>query len=283
MLKLAGIFAALPTPFDWEGNLYPVKVHHNVARWNRVALAGYLVGGRIGEAAELSIEEKLQLLALVPEAATAGMDAPRLLIAGVGTEGLREGIAISKKAAEMGYQAILADPTGREASLNYFRTLADRSALPVIVVAANAETAIAASQHPNVVAIVVPAEASALNAKSGVSSLKDSVRTGVQVLAGSAANLARDHRWLIHVERRLDAEPTLLFRRRPLPNHHHLGSDPHPRHRSRGRLAAPHRDRRSPGRIQIRPGRPETRNGLKRLLWRPPQAPPRALDPRRQS
>src|SRR4051794_26151122 len=113
MTKLAGIFAALPTPFDWEGNIYPVKVTHNVARWNRVAaLAGYVVAGRAGESNELSRDEKEKLFALVKEAAADG----RVLIAGVGAESLRNSIALSQRAAELGYQAILTDPQGREAT-----------------------------------------------------------------------------------------------------------------------------------------------------------------------
>jgi len=179
MLKLSGIFATLPTPFDWDGNIYPVKVHHNVARWNRVVLSGYVVGGRTGEASELSLEEKLQLLAMVKQAA----GPERVLIAGVGGESLREAIAISKQAAELGYHAVLADPIAREASAAYYRTLADRSPLPLIVAGAGAETAALVSQHPNVAAVVVPGE---------VGALKDKVRAGVQLIAGNTATVARD-------------------------------------------------------------------------------------------
>jgi 4-hydroxy-2-oxoglutarate aldolase len=179
MLKLSGIFAAIPTPFDWQGNLYPAKVHYNLARWNRLALAGYVVCGRAGEANELMLDDKLRMLSLVRTDAAEG----RVLIAGVGAESLRNGILISEKAAEIGYQAVLADPNGREPSAAYFLALADRSPLPVILAGADATTAIAASRHPNVAAVVMSGAIEAINGK---------LRPGVAMITGSAASLADD-------------------------------------------------------------------------------------------
>ena len=45
MIKLQGIFPALATPFDHNGNLYRAKIAHNIARLNSVGLAGYVVAG----------------------------------------------------------------------------------------------------------------------------------------------------------------------------------------------------------------------------------------------
>ena len=176
-MKLSGIFAALPTPFDWNGDVYPIKMQHNVVHWNRVALAGYVVAGRTGEASELTRDEKEKLFALVKDAALEG----RVLIAGVGSESLRNSIALSEKAAELGYVAVLAEPVGRDATATYYRALADRSKLPVIVAGADVETSATASQHPNICAVV---------ASSDVAELMPQVRTGVQVIAGSAATFA---------------------------------------------------------------------------------------------
>jgi 4-hydroxy-2-oxoglutarate aldolase len=179
MLKLSGIFAAIPTPFDWDGNLYPAKVQFNISRWNRVVLSGYVVCGRVGEANELMLDDKLRMLSLVKTNAAEG----RVLIAGVGAESLRNGILISEKAAGMGYQAVLADPNGRDATAAYYLALADRSALPVIVTGADAATAIAASQHPNVAGVVAP---------GAMEDVKDKIRPGVAVLTGNTGHLACD-------------------------------------------------------------------------------------------
>ncbi len=60
-MKLQGIFPAIATPFDNKGDLYKIKVQHNIERWNRLALAGYVVCGSTGEAALLIADERLQL------------------------------------------------------------------------------------------------------------------------------------------------------------------------------------------------------------------------------
>ena len=60
-MKLHGILPPIATPFDHRGDLYKVKVQHNVEKWNRTALAGYVVCGSTGESVYLTTEEKLQL------------------------------------------------------------------------------------------------------------------------------------------------------------------------------------------------------------------------------
>ena len=57
-MKLQGIFAEITTPFDHKGDIYKTKVEHNVEKWNRTTLAGYVVCGRGGEGELLAAEEK---------------------------------------------------------------------------------------------------------------------------------------------------------------------------------------------------------------------------------
>ncbi len=44
-MKLQGIFPPIATPFDHKGDLWEVKVRHNVEKWNQTGLAGYVVCG----------------------------------------------------------------------------------------------------------------------------------------------------------------------------------------------------------------------------------------------
>ncbi len=82
MLKLHGIFPPIATPFNADGDLYPAKVEHNVTKWNRTALAGYVVCGSTGESVYLTNDEKFQLFELVAKHA-----APeKLLIAGTASK-----------------------------------------------------------------------------------------------------------------------------------------------------------------------------------------------------
>ena len=70
-MKLQGIFPAIATPFDNKGEIYKIKVQHNIERWNRTVLAGYVVCGSTGEAALLSSKERLELFGLVSQHAAA--------------------------------------------------------------------------------------------------------------------------------------------------------------------------------------------------------------------
>jgi 4-hydroxy-2-oxoglutarate aldolase len=128
MIKLKGVFAPIPTPFNHEGEIYAAKVRHNVAKWNRVALSGYLVASATGEGPLLNLDEKVALWSLVREVAAEG----RVLIAGVTMPGVRASVALAREAARLGYSAVHALPPMEGDSLLYYRALADASPLPVI-------------------------------------------------------------------------------------------------------------------------------------------------------
>ena len=98
-MKLQGIFPALTTPFDDEGNLYKVKVLHNVRKLNEISLGGYTVCGSTGEAPLLTTSERVQMMEWVREAS--GSD--RTLIAGVGCESVRETVSLANSAADCGF------------------------------------------------------------------------------------------------------------------------------------------------------------------------------------
>ena len=57
MLKLNGIMPPIATPFDHNGDIYKSKVRHNVEKWNKTKLAGYVVCGSTGESVFLTTEE----------------------------------------------------------------------------------------------------------------------------------------------------------------------------------------------------------------------------------
>ena len=172
-MKLQGIFADITTPFDHKGDIYKVKVQHNVEKWNRTTLAGYVVCGAAGEGALLSAEEKIAVWQMV-----AAFAAPeKLLIAAAATPGVRETAALCNRAADLGYKAALIEsrhPIAETQSL-YFRSVADQSKIPVIVAGTEPDTAGAAAQHPNIVAIS--------------DRLGRSTRPGMQVLVSAASHL----------------------------------------------------------------------------------------------
>ena len=164
-MKLQGIFVDAATPFDHNGDLYRVKIEHNIAKWNRTSLAGYVVGGFSGEGRLLAIEEKAELWKLAAQ--FAGPD--KLLIAGVDSPGVRDAAAQVNCAAESGFAAALVETphydkllVHAEIQLLYFRSVADRARIPILIsnrpgatgIDLRVETMQALLRHPNISGIV---------------------------------------------------------------------------------------------------------------------------------
>jgi dihydrodipicolinate synthase/N-acetylneuraminate lyase len=135
-MLIEGIFAAATTPFYPDERLYLRKLEANIARYSRSLLAGILVLGSTGEAPALSEEESRQVMRIAADAA-----APeKVLIAGVGRDSVISTVALAEAAAASRYDAVLVrTPTyystqmSEVAVLNYFRAVADRSPLPVLL------------------------------------------------------------------------------------------------------------------------------------------------------
>ena len=197
MLKLHGIFPPIATPFDHNGDLYKIKVRHNIEKWNRTGLAGYVVCGSTGESVSLTTEEKIRLWEWVAEYA-----APeKLLMAGTGVEGVRETIELTNRAADIGYKAAMVRTpfyyknliNRADAQMLYFRAVADASKIPVMIynwpqatgVDIMTDAVAALSHHPNIIAI----KESSGNLEKVMQMIRE-VKPGFQVLVGSAPTLA---------------------------------------------------------------------------------------------
>jgi 4-hydroxy-2-oxoglutarate aldolase len=163
-MLIEGVFAAVPTPFYSDQRIYLRKMEANIARYSRSLLAGMLVLGSTGEAVHLSDEESRQALKAAIDAASP----EKVMLAGVGRESLRGTLELAESAAAFGYDAVLvrtpvyyAGQMSPAAVLNYFRAVADRSPLPVVLyniprcVPYNIPVELVAelSSHPNIIGI----------------------------------------------------------------------------------------------------------------------------------
>ncbi|HEY0759620.1 MAG TPA: dihydrodipicolinate synthase family protein [Acidisarcina sp.] len=135
-MLLEGIFPAVTTPFYPDGRLYLRKLEHNIDRYSHTPAAGIVILGSTGEAVMLSDEESREVLHVARTAAFPD----KVLIAGVARESALETIRLAEWAAKESYDAILVRTPGyyvpqarSEQMLTYFRTVADSSALPVIL------------------------------------------------------------------------------------------------------------------------------------------------------
>jgi len=138
-MLLEGTIAPICTPFYPDGRLYLRKLEHNVERYSRTPMAGLVVLGSTGENVMLDDAETREVLR-VAAAATAP---EKVLIAGVGQESVKATLELIDVAVEARYDAVLlrtphyyraqyGRPDGKEL-LAYYRTLADRSPLPVML------------------------------------------------------------------------------------------------------------------------------------------------------
>jgi len=163
-MLLQGIFPAVSTPFYPDGAVYYKKIEHNIDRYSRTPIAGMVVLGSTGEAVMLSDEERREVLRVTAEVASP----ENVLIAGTGAESVIETLRLTEIAAKLNYDvALLRTPhfyrpqMKPEALLAFYRTVADRSPLPVLLYTVPPFTAYdlplevitALAEHPNIIGI----------------------------------------------------------------------------------------------------------------------------------
>jgi dihydrodipicolinate synthase/N-acetylneuraminate lyase len=161
-MNIRGIFAPLTTPFAPDGSIAPARLRENIARYNRIGLAGYVLNGSTGESVLLRWEEIYRLWETAKEAAAPG----KILIAGSGAEATGETIQHTNHAAYLGYDAALVrtphfyKPQMKlDALAEFYERVADAARIPILVYSVpiftnlQVDAALIArvAQHPNIV------------------------------------------------------------------------------------------------------------------------------------
>lgn len=163
-MLLQGVFPAITTPFYPDGRIYFRKLEHNVEKYCLTGVAGLVVLGSTGEVVMLSDAERREVL----QGAIASAAPNNVMIAGTGAESVRSTLEMTESAAELGYDAALVRTPHYYKSqmtpavmLNFYRTVADRSPLPVLVYSVPpftgydipTEVVRELADHPNIVGI----------------------------------------------------------------------------------------------------------------------------------
>src|SRR5580704_14008164 len=200
-MLLEGIFAPVTTPFYSYERIYFRKIEANMARYSRSLLSGMVVLGSTGEAVALSDAETRDVLR-----ASIDATAPeKVLIAGVGRESVHATLELADFAASLNYDAVLVRPpsyysnqVSPAAILHYFRSIADRSPLPVVLyyipkfvpTQMSPELIGELAQHPNIIGIK-DSSGSADRIRDTVAATQNSVRRTVEVTQVFEAATAR--------------------------------------------------------------------------------------------
>jgi dihydrodipicolinate synthase/N-acetylneuraminate lyase len=163
-MLLSGIFAPITTPFYADGRLYHRKLQQNVETYCKAPISGLVALGSTGEAVMLSDDERREVLREVRGAAAK----EKVLIAGTGAESALETLKLTEYAASLEYDAALVrtphfyKPQMRpENILTFYRTVADRAPLPVLIYSVPVftgydmplELVVELAGHPNIIGI----------------------------------------------------------------------------------------------------------------------------------
>lgn len=160
---LEGIYIALTSPFGEDG-VAPGRLAENIALYNAVDLAGYLVLGSTGECVSLSDPESLELVEACVRAAGPG----RKILAGTARESTRATVEFTNAVAGCGVEAALVRPPSyykssltREALKTHFLKVADGSKLPIILynmpqntgISLEPQLVVELAPHPNIIGL----------------------------------------------------------------------------------------------------------------------------------
>ena len=164
MHPFAGVYTPLATPFAADGSLDERGLTANVERYLKTPLTGLVVLGSNGEAPQLDDAEADRAIAVV----RAAMPKGRPLLAGTGRESTRATIAATRRAADLGADAVLVRTPAfykgqmtTEAFVRHYTQVADQSPVPVLLYNVTIYTGVnllpdaiaALSAHPNIVGI----------------------------------------------------------------------------------------------------------------------------------
>jgi len=136
MREIRGVIPPVITPFTESGEVDHAALVSNLARWNRTTLAGYLILGSNSEFVYLSEEEKVRILEVTRE----HIPHDKVLIAGTGREATQATITLTRRAADIGADAVMVvtpsyyKPHMRpHVLIEHYRRVADASPVPVFL------------------------------------------------------------------------------------------------------------------------------------------------------
>lgn len=191
---IKGIMPPVATPFE-NGEVAYDRLAGNIERWNQTRLSGYVVLGSNGESAFLTCNEKLEIIETVKENLATG----KVLVAGTGSDSIKETIALSNAAADRGADyALVLTPSFYKGQMDgaafvrYFIGVANGIKIPLLIynvpkfTGVNIEVSAVAelAQHRNIIGLKNSTENVAHTAE-----LISAVPDNFSILVGTASVL----------------------------------------------------------------------------------------------
>ncbi|GAC91705.1 4-hydroxy-tetrahydrodipicolinate synthase [Anoxybacillus sp. LAT_35] len=162
MVQFGQIATAMVTPFDNKGNIDFAKTTQLVNYLIENGTDSLVVAGTTGESPTLTTEEKLALFRHVVDV----VDGRVPVIAGTGSNNTRASIELTKKAEQIGVDAVMIvapyyNKPNQEGIYQHYKAIAESTSLPVMVynipgravVNISVETIVRLSEIPNIVAV----------------------------------------------------------------------------------------------------------------------------------
>lgn len=162
MIEFGKVATAMVTPFDHKGNIDFEKTTQLINYLISNGSDALVIAGTTGESPTLSTEEKLALF----RHSVKVVDGRVPVIAGTGSNNTYASIELTKKAEEIGVDAIMIvapyyNKPNQEGLYQHFKTIAESTELPVMlynipgrsVINMSVETIVRLAELPNVVAL----------------------------------------------------------------------------------------------------------------------------------
>jgi 4-hydroxy-tetrahydrodipicolinate synthase len=162
LVQFGKIVTAMVTPFDRKGNIDFAKTTKLVNYLLENGTDSLVVAGTTGESPTLTTEEKVALFRHVVSVVNGRVP----VIAGTGSNNTRASIELTKKAEEIGVDAVMLvapyyNKPNQEGLYQHFKAIAESTSLPVMlynipgrsVVNISVDTIVRLSEIPNIVAV----------------------------------------------------------------------------------------------------------------------------------
>jgi 4-hydroxy-2-oxoglutarate aldolase len=167
MMKLEGIYAPIPTPFEAGGEeIAAEKLADNLRVWAKSSLTGLVLCGSNGELPFIETDERALVTRTARETLSACRSGKKIIV-GAFMNSTMGTIECCKRVADAGADAVLLLPPhyfkgdGMPGAIKFFEAAADASPIPVVLynmpgntgVGLDVDTILHLSRHPNVIGI----------------------------------------------------------------------------------------------------------------------------------